>query len=140
MITEGMTVGEARTALSGFLSDSGCYDICAQCPIYPGGEGCCHGCAKLSKDESGAPTGCSTPNLSCLSYTCGVLNEHLRRKGLLEELTERVYGMPREGYRGCQRREDNELLQISDPLAQTELVVAHISSVPRTKEEETNAG
>jgi len=108
---ERTTVQEAREHLSGFLQETGCYDICARCPVYPGGEGCCHGCPSLMKGE-----GCSTPNLSCLSYTCGVLNEHLRRQGKLDELTELIYGMPREGYRGCQRREDSELLRITDPL------------------------
>ena len=115
---EGVTVQEARERLSGFLQETGCYDICAHCPVYPGGEGCCHGCPSLMKGE-----GCSTPNLSCLSYTCGVLNEHLSRlpsedqSNKLLELTSLVYGMPREGYRGCERRADEELLQINDPLA-----------------------
>ena len=108
---EGTTVQGAREHLSDFLQETGCYDICAECPVYPGGEGCCHGCPNLKKGE-----GCSTPNLSCLSYTCGLLNEHLRRQGKLDELTELVYGMPREGYRGCERRPDDELLQIGDPL------------------------
>jgi hypothetical protein len=67
--------------------------------------------------------GCSTPNLSCLSYTCGVLNEHLRRQGKLDELTEIIYGMPREGYRGCERRDDAELLQIGDPLVEINAVI-----------------
>jgi hypothetical protein len=60
--------------------------------------------------------GCGSPNLSCLSYTCGVLNEHLRRQGKLTEFIGMIYGIPREGYRGCQRREDHEVLQIVDPL------------------------
>jgi len=67
--------------------------------------------------------GCSTPNLSCLSYTCGVLNEHLRRQNKLDELTELIYGMPREGYRGCERRADDELLQIGDPLVEVTAVI-----------------
>lgn len=116
---EGTTVQEARERISNFLREAGCYDICAHCPVYPGGEGCCRGCPNLMKGE-----GCSTPNLSCLSYTCGVLNEHLRRQksethpNKLDELTALIYGMPREGYRGCERRPDNELLQISDPLVE----------------------
>jgi len=125
----GTSVAEARRVLSDFLQETGCYDICAHCPVYPGGEGCCHGCPSLMKGE-----GCSAPNLSCLSYTCGVLNEHLRRQGKLDELIELTYGMPREGYRGCQRREDSEVLQIIDPLE----VVAEICipSVP-VKEEDS---
>ncbi len=108
---KGTTIGEARETLAGFLEETGCYSICAKCPIYPGGEGCCHGCSNLKRG-----VGCTTPNLSCLSYTCGLLNEHLRRQDKLDELTQLIYGMPREGYRGCQRREDGELLQIGDPL------------------------
>jgi len=115
---DGVSVAEAREHIADFLQNTGCYDICSNCPVYPGGEGCCHGCANLVKGQ-----GCSTPNLSCLSYTCGVLNEHLRRlpsekhSNKLDELTSLLYGLPREGYRGCQRRSDNELLQIEDPLA-----------------------
>ncbi len=112
------TVQEARETLSGFLQKTGCYDICAHCPVYPGGEGCCHGCSNLTKGK-----GCNTPNLSCLSYTCGVLNEHLRRQGKLDELTELIYGMPREGYRGCERRPDGELLQIGDPLVEVTAII-----------------
>lgn len=114
---DGVSVAEARATISDFLRGTGCYDICAVCPVYPGGEGCCHGCGNLVKGK-----GCSTPNLSCLSYTCGVLNEHLRRlpseefPNKLDELTDLLYGLPREGYRGCQRRADGELLQIEDPL------------------------
>ncbi len=107
----GTTVAGARQTLSDFLRETGCYDICAHCPVYPGGEGCCRGCPNLMKGK-----GCTTPNLSCLSYTCGVLNEHLRRQGRLDHLVTLTYGMSREGYRGCQRREDGELLQIGDPL------------------------
>jgi hypothetical protein len=53
-----------------------------------------------------------------------MLNEHLRRRGSsthgnkLNELTTLLYGMPKEGYRGCERRPDNELLEISDPLVE----------------------
>ena len=124
---EGTTVEEARGRLSGFLQETGCFDICAHCPVYPGGEGCCRGCPNLMKGK-----GCSTPNLSCLSYTCGVLNEHLRRKPSethgtkLDELTDMIYGMPREGYRGCERRPDQELLQIGDPLVEIAAVVEQI--------------
>lgn len=137
-LKEGTTAAEAREVLAVFLKDSGCYNICAQCPVYPGGEGCCHGCANLARGE-----GCTTPNLSCLSYTCGVLNEHLRRqdayqRGLfpnaLEELTELIYGLPREGYRGCQRREDGEMLQIADPLAE---IVAEIDIPSDSMKEES---
>ena len=116
---EGTTIQEAREILSDFLQEAGCYDICAKCPVYPGGEGCCHGCPSLMKGK-----GCSTPNLSCLSYTCGVLNEHLSRlaseeyPNKLTEFTKLIYGMPREGYRGCEKRPDNELLQIGDPLVE----------------------
>lgn len=115
---EETTVQEAREHLSDFLQEAGCYDICAHCPVYPGGEGCCHGCPSLMKGK-----GCSTPNLSCLSYTCGVLNEHLRRQNKLDELTELIYGMPREGYRGCERRADDELLQIGDPLVEVTALI-----------------
>ncbi len=115
---KGTTVQKARERLSDFLQEAGCYDICAHCPVYPGGEGCCHGCPSLMKGK-----GCSTPNLSCLSYTCGVLNEHLRRQNKLDELTELIYGMPREGYRGCERRADDELLQIGDPLVEVTAVI-----------------
>jgi hypothetical protein len=108
---DGTTVAEARQRISDFLQEAGCYDICAKCPVYPGGEGCCYGCPNLMKG-----VGCSTPNLSCLSYTCGVLNEHLRRQDKLDKFTEMIYGISREGYRGCQRRGDSELLQIIDPL------------------------
>jgi hypothetical protein len=116
-LPKGATISEARVLLGNFLSDTGCYNICAQCPIYPGGEGCCHGCAKLSRDENGTPTGCGEPNLSCLSYTCGVLNEHLRRQDKLDEFIELTYGLRREGYRGCEKRPDDELIQITDPLS-----------------------
>ena len=137
MFKPNSTVKEAREVLSNFLQETGCYDICARCPIYPGGEGCCHGCQKISRNEEDQMTGCGSPNLSCLSYTCGVLNEHLRRQGRLEELTEALYGMPREGYRGCQLRQDDEILQFTDPLAETE-ILASISSGLRVSEESDN--
>ena len=129
-LKEGTTVQEAREAIARFLGETGCYDICARCPVYPGGEGCCHGCAHLVKGK-----GCSTPNLSCLSYTCGVLNEHLRRQGKLEELIDMTYGIPREGYRGCQRREDGELLQIVDPL---EEIIAEVRIPSDSVKEESS--
>lgn len=118
----GTTVAEARAEISRFLGESGCYDICAQCPVYPGGVGCCHGCGKLARNEAGEVTGCGSPNLSCLSYTCGTLNEHLRRQpsnthaNRLDEFTDLIYGMPREGYRGCEKRPEDEVLQIENPL------------------------
>lgn len=113
---DGVTVGEARERISRFLQDTGCYDICANCPIY-GEEGCCHGCSHLVRGK-----GCSAQNLSCLSYTCGALNMHLSRipdeefGNKLTALTDLLYGLPREGYRGCDRRDPGELLQIEDPL------------------------
>ena len=133
---EGTTVQEARERLSDFLQETGCYDICAHCPAYPGGEGCCHGCPSLMKGK-----GCSTPNLSCLSYTCGVLNAHLSRQASedypnkLTELTELIYGVPREGYRGCERRPDNELLRIGDPLLEINAVVGQIEQIVQRIEE-----
>ena len=127
-LQEGTTVAEAREILSKFLEETGCFSICAQCPVYPGGEGCCHGCGNLARGK-----GCTTPNLSCLSYTCGVLNEHLLRQDKLVELVDLTYGMPREGYRGCQRREDGEVLQIVDPLAE---IVAEIDIPSASLKEE----
>ncbi len=120
---EGATVGEAREILSNFLRETGCYEICAQCPVYPGGEGCCHGCGKLSHNESGGVTGCGQPNLSCLSYTCSVLDRHLIEEERFEEFNDLVYGIPREGYRGCQPRQDKELLQITDPLREIKATI-----------------
>lgn len=108
---DGTTVVEARERISEFLRETGCYEICAQCPVYPGGEGCCHGCGKLVQGA-----GCSQPNLSCLSYTCSVLNQHLIEQGQFEDFNDLVYGLPREGYRGCQPKPDGELLQITNPL------------------------
>lgn len=113
---EGTTVEEAREKISGFLEKTGCYEICARCPVYPNGVGCCHGCGKLARDPNGQVTGCSQPNLSCLTYTCSVLDRHLIEGGKFEEFNDLVYGISREGYRGCQPRPDNELLEISDPL------------------------
>lgn len=117
-LKDGITVGEAREEVSGFLADTGCYDICANCPVY-GEDGCCAGCDHLVKGQ-----GCSRKNLSCLSYTCGVLNMHLSRQDAsddlhpnkLAQLTDLLYGLPREGYRGCDRRSENEPLKIQDPL------------------------
>jgi hypothetical protein len=57
------------------------------------------------------------------------LNEHLRRTpsakhdNALAEYTELIYGMPREGYRGCTRRADGEVLEITDPLVEIRAVV-----------------
>ena len=86
-------------------------------------------------------TGCEEPNLSCLSYTCGVLNEHLRRQGRLDELISKVYGLPREGYRGCQRRADDEVIQALDPLAEVgaNFVRLQSSSAPRIEDEKEDA-
>ena len=115
-LRDGITVGEAREVLSSFLKDTGCYDICANCPIY-GEDGCCNGCSNLVRGK-----GCQTPNISCLSYTCGILNMHLSRiqdkdhGNKLTALTDLLYGLPREGYRGCNRKESGEILQIEDPL------------------------
>lgn len=118
-LKDGILVGEAREKISGFLAENGCYDICANCPVY-GEDGCCSGCEHLVRGE-----GCGKKNLSCLSYTCGVLNMHLIRKktddgvrhsNKLVELTDMLYGLPREGYRGCELRSENEPLKIQDPL------------------------
>lgn len=115
-LKDGITVGEAREEISSFLQENGCYDICANCPVY-GEDGCCHGCSHLVRGK-----GCGARNISCLSYTCGVLNMHLSRipdedhGNKLTALTDMLYGLPREGYRGCDRREPGELLQIEDPL------------------------
>lgn len=122
------TYAEARAELSEFLRATGCYDICRSCPVYPGGEGCCQGCAHLLRNEQGKVQGCANQNLSCLSYTCGVLNEHLRRQAdpefgnQLNALTQRIYGLPREGYRGCQKRASEETIVWQDPLR----LVAHL--------------
>ncbi len=117
-LKDGVTVSEARARVSGFLKDTGCYDICANCPIY-GADGCCSGCEHLTQGE-----GCGKQNLSCLSYTCGALNMHLSRQDASEELhpnklvelTDILYGLPREGYRGCDMKSENEPLKIGDPL------------------------
>ena len=131
---DGTTVREAREYLSRFLKETGCYDICAHCPGYPDGEGCCTGCEQLTRDEAGQVTGCGSPNLSCLGYTCAVLNKHLDNQGRLTDLLDLVYGMPREGYRGCQRRGDGEVMQITDPLAE---VTAKIRILSGSVKEET---
>ncbi len=34
----------------------------------------------------------------------------------LVHLTDMLYGLPREGYRGCDRRNEEEVLTIEDPL------------------------
>jgi len=127
---EKSTVKQAREQIASFLAKTGCYDICARCPVYPGGEGCCQGCPNLMRGK-----GCGSPNLSCLTYTCGVLNEHLRRQGKLNEFIEMTYGIPREGYRGCQRRGDDELLQIIDPLKE---VIAEICIPSDSSKEEVS--
>jgi len=110
-LKNGTTIGEAREILSAFLQETGCHEICAKCPVYPGGEGCCHGCGKLVQGA-----GCGQPNLSCLTYTCSVLNQHLIEQDKFEEFNDMAYGLPREGYRGCQPLDGDALLQISDPL------------------------
>ncbi len=115
-LKNGIPVAEARETLSRFLQETGCYDICARCPVYPGGVGCCHGCGKLLRDQHGRVLGCGQPNLSCLTYTCSVLDRHLIEQGKFEEMNELAYGLPKEGYRGNQPRPDDELLQITDPL------------------------
>ena len=115
-LKDGASVEEARGVLSDFLQENGCYDICAKCPLY-GEEGCCRGCGNLIRSE-----GCSTPNISCLTYTCTVLNKHLERipdegyGNKMSAFTDLAYGLPREGYRGLDRRPSEELLQITDPL------------------------
>jgi hypothetical protein len=119
----GTTIGEAREAIQKFLSSTGCYDICAQCPVYPNGVGCCHGCAKLARSVSGEVLGCSQPNLSCLSYTCSVLDRHLLEIGKFEEFNGLVYGIPREGYRGCEPRPGGEVIQIKDPIREIRAVI-----------------
>ncbi len=114
---KGTTTGEARETLAGFLEETGCYKICASCPVYPEtGVGCCDGCIHLKRDEAGQVLGCGHPNLTCLSHTCSALNKHLLQIGRLEEFVDAVYVLPREGRRGCQMREDEEVLQIKDPL------------------------
>lgn len=111
------TVGQARENVSRFLQETGCYSICANCPVYPGGVGCCAGCSKLVHGK-----GCSDPNLSCLTYTCSVLNMHLSgiksetHVNKLEEFVAMVYPLPREGYRGCEKLPDSQIVELSDPL------------------------
>jgi len=115
-LKDGTTIGEAREAVSDFLEETGCYEICANCPVY-GEDGCCHGCSHLVRGK-----GCGQPNLSCLSYTCGVLNMHLlgqedeEHGNKLLAFTNLIYGLPREGYRGCELRDPNEVLEVEDPL------------------------
>lgn len=115
-LSDGIKVGEARGRISSFLSQTGCYEICAKCPVY-GEDGCCNGCSSLVRGQ-----GCGQPNLSCLSYTCGVLNMHLLQQpdeehgNKLLEFTDMLYGLPREGYRGCELRDPDEVLTIGDPL------------------------
>jgi hypothetical protein len=107
------TVQEAREHLADFLSETKCYDVCASCPVYPEtGVGCCDGCDHLMRDDAGQVLGCGNPNLTCLSHTCSALNVQLMNQGRLEEFVKMVDVIPREGRRGCQRREDSELLQI----------------------------
>lgn len=108
---EGTTIGEAREVLSDFLRDTGCFKICAQCPLYSGGQGCCPGCEKLT------PEGCSQRNLSCLCCTCSTLDRHLIEMERFEAWNDLIYGIPREGYRGSHLRPDEERFEISDPLA-----------------------
>ena len=113
---DGVTVQEAREEISSFLQENGCYNICAKCPVY-GEDGCCRGCSNLIRGS-----GCLTPNLSCLSYTCGVLNKHLLlipsedHGNKLVEFTNLVYGMPREGYRGVDRLPGDQELEMNNPL------------------------
>ena len=49
----------------------------------------------------------------------------------LTAFTELIYGLPREGYRGCDRREPTDLLKISDPLE-----INAVVSVPDVLEKE----
>lgn len=110
------TVQEAREEISSFLQDTGCYEICAECPVY-GEEGCCSGCEHLVKGK-----GCSNPNLSCLTYTCSVLNMHLLNQedevygNKLYSLSKKAYGLPREGYRGCDLLDADQTIVLEDPL------------------------
>lgn len=121
--SEDTTIEEARKKISSFLQETGCYDICAQCPVYPDGEGCCHGCGKLTRVKSGKITGCGQPNLSCLTYTCSVLDRHLLEINRFKEFNDMIYGIQREGYRGCEPRNGQELLQISDPLQEIKTTI-----------------
>jgi hypothetical protein len=135
-LKDGVTVGEAREKISGFLADTGCYDICSNCPVY-GEDGCCSGCDHLVKG-----VGCSKKNLSCLSYTCGVLNMHLSRKedqehgDQLTALTDMLYGLPREGYRGCDQRSPSEPLKIEDPLGLHDTLHFELEEVAQKLEKE----
>lgn len=131
-LKDGITVGEAREEISSLLEETGCYNICANCPVY-GEDGCCHGCSHLVRGK-----GCGKQNLSCLSYTCGVLNMHLLQQpdeehgNKLLALTDLLYGLPREGYRGCELKEPDEVLNISDPL--------EIRATIEVKEDEVSSG
>lgn len=128
---EGTTVKEARRAIAHFLKETGCSDICANCPAYPGA-GCCSNADGTACPHLQPGAGCQSPNLSCLSYVCSVLIEHLRREGSLHRFLRLTYGLPREGYRGCQRREEGEVLQVTDPLAE---VAAKICISPVQKDD-----
>lgn len=118
----GKTAQEAREILRDFLKDTGTYRICASCPIY-GPDGCCRGCSHLVRGKDDGSS-CQNSNLSCLSYICNTLAIYLSKlssplhENKLMEFLQLTYGMPREGYRGCQGREDGELLQIGDPLGE----------------------
>lgn len=100
-------VSEAREWVSDFLQKTGCYDICTECPVY-GEEGCCSGCSRLVRG-----VGCSKKNLSCLTYTCGVLNFHLLQipdgeyGNALNRFVTLTVSLPREGYRGSERLPDD---------------------------------
>lgn len=117
---QGKTVEEARDILKQFLQETGTYHICAECPIY-GPDGCCSGCSNLVRGKTDG-SACQNTNLSCLSYVCNTLALYLSKLpsdehgDKLKEFLELTYGMPREGYRGSQRRGEGELLQIEDPL------------------------
>lgn len=120
----GTTATQARESLSSFLRETGCYEICARCPVYPNGVGCCHGCGKLARAESGAVLGCGQPNLSCLSYTCAVLDRHLLEQGAFEEWNDLIYGVPREGYRGCEPLPSSQVLEVRDPIREVLATIA----------------
>lgn len=138
MSWEGKTIGEAREILSKFLLETGAYSICAKCPVYPGGVGCCHGCSHLVHGKEDG-TACRNRNISCLSYACNTLATYLSLQSSkthpnkLIEFLELTYGLPREGYRGCDRRPESELLEIEDPLE----LRAHVSLGDGRKGKET---
>ena len=89
---------------------------------------------RMSNIECGAASVGMTMSHRALGHQKPVTSNPLRTTEAPEggRLIELTYGIPREGYRGCQRRKDDELLQIGDPLE----VVAEIRipSVP-VKEE-----